>query len=115
MTDLHWDTKISEVISNKIMVRGYRIEELMGNVSFSQAIWLVLMGELPDEKLSKLLDVILVSCIDHGAAAHCTLTARMSATTGASVSAAVGGGAAAVFGSGPTIMSDRSEPAATIG
>ena len=92
MSDHHWDTKVTDVAPNKVMVRGYRIDELMGKISFAQAIWLILMGELPDGKLSKLLEVIFVSSIDHGASPPSCLTARTVASTGASLSASVATG-----------------------
>jgi citrate synthase len=92
MGDNHWDTKVTDVGPNKVMVRGYRIDELMGRVSFAQAIWLILMGELPDEKLTKLLEVIFVSSIDHGASPPSCLAARTVASTGASLSASVAAG-----------------------
>lgn len=92
MGDNHWDTKITDVAPNKVMVRGYRIDELMGKVSFSQAVWLILMGELPDERLTRLLEIIFVSSIDHGASPPSCLAARTVASTGASLSASVAAG-----------------------
>jgi citrate synthase len=92
MGDNHWDTKITDVAPNKVAVRGYRIDELMGKVSFAQAIWLILMGEIPDEKLTKLLEIIFVSSIDHGASPPSCLAARTVASTGASLSASVAAG-----------------------
>ena len=92
MGENHWDTKVTDVAPNKVMVRGYRIDELMGKVSFAQAIWLILMGELPDERLTKLLEVIFVSSIDHGASPPSCLAARTVASTGASLSASVAAG-----------------------
>ncbi len=92
MSDLHWETKLSLATRNKIIVRGYRIEELMGRVTFTQAIWLDLMGELPDEKLTRLLDVIFVSCIDHGPSSTSCIAARTTASTGATLSASVATG-----------------------
>jgi len=92
MSDLHWDTRVTEIAPNKVMVRGYRIDELMGRVTFAQAIWLILMGELPDEKLTKLLDVIFVSSIDHGSSPPSCLAARTVASTGAGLSASVAAG-----------------------
>jgi citrate synthase len=92
MADLHWDSKITEVQPNKLKVRGYPIDELMGKVSFAQAIWLILMGELPNEKLGKLLEIIFVSSIDHGVTPPSCLAARTVASTGASLSASVAAG-----------------------
>jgi len=92
MSEYHWDTKVTDVEPNKVMVRGYPIDDLMGKASFAQAIWLILMGELPDENLTKLLEVIFVSSIDHGASPPSCLAARTVASTGASLSASVAAG-----------------------
>ncbi|MEO0250530.1 MAG: citryl-CoA lyase, partial [candidate division WOR-3 bacterium] len=66
MSDLHWKTGITEVRPNKIRVRGYALDELMGNITFSQAIYLVLKGELPSTDVGRLVDAIFVSSVDHG-------------------------------------------------
>ncbi len=97
MGELHWKTKITKVEPNKIVVRGYRIDELMGRVSFAQAIYLILKGELPDEKTGKLIDAILVSSIDHGATPPSTLAARTIASTGSPLNAALAGGILAIY------------------
>ena len=54
-----WKTAITKVEPNKITVRGYSIDNLMGNVSFAQAIHLVLKGELPSESAGRMLDAVL--------------------------------------------------------
>ncbi|MDH4272336.1 MAG: citryl-CoA lyase, partial [Candidatus Aminicenantes bacterium] len=82
MTDeLHWKTGITSVQPNKVRLRGYPIDELMGKISFSQAIYLVLKGELPSPEVGKLLDAIFVSSVDHGAGPPSVLTARTVAST----------------------------------
>ncbi|MFO7867384.1 MAG: hypothetical protein R6V02_11335, partial [Candidatus Aminicenantes bacterium] len=47
MSDLHWKTAVSDVKPNKILIRGYPLDQLMGKVTFSQGIYLVLKGEMP--------------------------------------------------------------------
>ena len=42
-----WDTSIIDIHPGKISMRGYPIEELIGNVTFPEMIWLMLRGELP--------------------------------------------------------------------
>ena len=59
-------TEIAWVEDGRILVRGYRLEELIGRLSFADAIYLVLRGELPDEARSRLFEAILVSVVDHG-------------------------------------------------
>jgi len=92
MSDLHWDTKITQVTPTRIAVRGYSIDDLMGKASFAQAVWLVLMGEIPDDRLTRLLEAILVATIDHGPAPPSCLATRTVASTGASLSASVAAG-----------------------
>ena len=92
MGELQWKTAITKIEPNKIMVRGYPIDKLMGKITFSQAIYLVLKGELPDEKVGKMMDVILTASIDHGATPPSTLAAITSAATGAPMNAALAAG-----------------------
>jgi citrate synthase len=92
MSEHAWTTGITKVLPNEVRLRGYRIEELMGRVSFSQAVFLALTGELPGEKVGRLLDAILVASVDHGPGAPSALAARTSASTGAPPNAAVAAG-----------------------
>lgn len=87
-----WQSSISNVAPNEIRVRGYRIDELIGNVSFGSAIYLVLMGELPGREVGSLLDAMLISSIDHGPVTPSTLAARTAASTGAPLNAALAAG-----------------------
>jgi succinyl-CoA synthetase alpha subunit len=89
---LHWTTAITEIKPNEIRLRGYRIDELMGRISLSQAIYLALTGELPTPEVGALLDAIFVSSIDHGATPPSTLAARTVASTGAPLNAALAAG-----------------------
>jgi succinyl-CoA synthetase alpha subunit len=90
--NLHWKTAITKVAPNEIRLRGYRIDELMGQVSFSQAIYLAITGKLPTPEVGRVLDAIFVASIDHGATPPSALAARTSASTGAPFNAAVAAG-----------------------
>jgi succinyl-CoA synthetase alpha subunit len=91
-----WNTAITRVEPNKVAVRGYNIAELMGRISFSAAVYLILTGELPSPAVARLLDAILVSSIDHGATPPSALAARTVASTGATLSASVAAGIASI-------------------
>ncbi len=93
-----WPTAITRIERNKILVRGYPLDEMMGRVSFGEAICLVLTGELPSPDVGRLIEALLVSAVDHGATPPSTLAARNVATTGAPVRAATAAGVLA-FGS----------------
>lgn len=92
MSDLAWTTAITEIKPNEVRLRGYRIDELMGEITFAQAIFLALRGELPSPEIGRLVDAMLVSSIDHGATPPSALAARTAASTGAPLNAAVATG-----------------------
>lgn len=91
-SDEAWRTAITHIEPNRILVRGYALDELMGRVSFADAIYLLLQGELPPPAISRMITAILVSSVDHGAMPPSTLVARNVATTGAPLRAAVAAG-----------------------
>jgi citrate synthase len=92
MSEMHWTTAITDVKPNELRLRGYRVDELMGNVSFGQTVYLALTGELPTAEVGKLMDAMLVSSIDHGATPPSALAARSAASTGAPLNAAIAAG-----------------------
>ncbi len=92
MTDLSWNTAITEIKPNEVRLRGYRIDDLMGSISFAEAVYLAIKGDLPTAEVSKMMNAILVSSIDHGASPPSALAARTVASTGAPLNAAVAAG-----------------------
>lgn len=77
-----WRTSIIDMEPGKIVFRGHPIEELIGNVSFPQMIWLMVQGRLPSEAEAKLFESALVAGVDHGPQAPSIAAARMAATCG---------------------------------
>lgn len=96
MADKEWATAISSISPNEIRVRGYRLDDLMGGVSFGEAVYLVLRGELPGAAVGRLVEAMLVASIDHGVTPPSTLAVRNAASTGAGLNAAIASGALAV-------------------
>jgi citrate synthase len=96
MGEPSWRSALTEVAPNRVSVRGYPLEALIGRVTFAAAVYLLLRGELPSEPAAALIDAILVSSVDHGASPPSTLAARTVASTGASLSASVAAGVLAV-------------------
>ncbi|HEX9653933.1 MAG TPA: citryl-CoA lyase [bacterium] len=96
MSDLKWKTAITKIKPNEVRLRGYRIDELMGRVSFGQSVYLALKGELPGENVGKIIDAILVSSIDHGASPPSALAAMTVASAGSPLNAAVASGILAI-------------------
>ena len=87
-----WTTALTHIEPNRIAIRGYPIDELLGRVNFGEAIYLLLTGELPTPSMARLIDAMLVAFIDHGVTPPSTLAARNAATTGASVRSAIAAG-----------------------
>ena len=90
--DRRWRTAITRIEPNAIEIRGYPVDELMGRISFAEAIYLILRGELPTPSMGRLFSAVLVSSIDHGVTPPSTLAARHVATAGAPLRAAVAAG-----------------------
>ena len=96
MKEETWKTAITKVEPNKLLLRGYRIDELMGNITFAQAVFLAIKGELPSEKEARMIDAMLVSSIDHGVTPPSCLSARTIASAGSPLNAALAGGILAI-------------------
>ena len=88
----YWRTALTCIEPNKILVRGFPLDELMGRLTFGEAIYLLMMGEVPSPGIGSLMEAMLVSFIDHGATPPSTLAARNTATTGAPLRACVAAG-----------------------
>ena len=84
-----WDTSIIDVQPGKIGIRGYAIQDLIGNVRFPDMIWLMLRGELPTREQSDLMEAALVPGVDHGPHAPSIAIARMAVTCGLPVNGAM--------------------------
>ena len=91
-----WKTAITKIEPNKVLLKGYRIDELMGRITFAQGVFLTIKGELPNEKEAKMIDAMLVSSIDHGVTPPSCLAARTIASAGAPLNAALAGGILAI-------------------
>jgi citrate synthase len=87
-----WRTAIIHMEPGRIDIRGRPIEELIGSVSFSQMIWLMLRGELPGQDEATLFEAALVAAVDHGPQAPSIAAARMAATCGVGLNNAMATG-----------------------
>ena len=84
-----WTTEIIDMAPGQIRFRGHPIQELIGNVSFAQMIWLMTRGDLPTERQAALLECALVGAVDHGPQAPSIAAARMAVTCGLSLNGAM--------------------------
>src|ERR1700679_3243618 len=97
-------TAISGSNPEVIIVRGYDLAaDLVGHVSFTEHLWLLITGNRPSESQRRMLDATLVAIAEHGlvpsvAAARMTLAAAPEALQGA-VAAGLLGCGSVIFGS----------------
>ncbi len=77
-----WRTSLIDMKPGQITFRGNAIEDLIGNVSFPQMIWLMVRGDLPSYAQARLFEAALVAGVDHGPQAPSIAAARMAATCG---------------------------------
>jgi citrate synthase len=92
MSEETWSQPITKIEPNKVRVRGYRIDQLMGRVPFAHVVYLVLKGELPTEAQGRVMDAILVSSVDHGGTPPSALAARTVTSGGAPLTTGIAAG-----------------------
>jgi citryl-CoA lyase len=89
-----WETNISSS-GRDAVIRGEDLEDVM-DMQFANAIWLLLKGEKPSEKESKIFNTILSSSIDHGVGNPSTVSARTVQSGGNDMNTSVAGGVLAL-------------------
>jgi citrate synthase len=92
-----WRTALVDARDGEIWLRGRNVTSLMRGATFTDTIFLLHSGRLPDERERRLLDAILTASADHGSGAPSCATARLAASGNRqSYSAAVAAGILAI-------------------
>ena len=96
MADMHhYVTAISQIVSNEtdeeVVVRGHCLSDLIRNASFSDAVFLMLAGQMPSEGQSRTLDALFTACVDHGVT-PAAMIGRAFASYGTTVPQAIAAG-----------------------
>jgi citrate synthase len=84
-----WTTSIIDIEPGRIHVRGYPIQQLIGQLGFAEMVWLMLRGDLPDQRQAALLEAAMVAGVDHGPHAPSIAISRMAVTCGLPVNGAM--------------------------
>src|SRR5210317_1218674 len=92
MTDVAdwWQTDIIDMAPGQIRLRGFAIEDLIGNIGFAEMVWLMTRGTRPDAAQAALFEAALVSAVDHGPQAPSIAAARMAVSCGLPLNNAMG-------------------------
>jgi citrate synthase len=92
---LERETSISRVVSEgaeeEVIVRGHRLSDLIGRISFAEMMFLLLRGDLATPAHARVLDALLVAPAEHGSAPP-SMVSRCFALYGTNIQAAVAGG-----------------------
>lgn len=84
-----WTTGIIDIEPGRIHVRGYPIQQLIGELRFPEMVWLMLRGEVPGRRQAALLEAAMVAGVDHGPHAPSIAISRMAVTCGLPVNGAM--------------------------
>jgi citrate synthase len=87
----HWRTSIAYKTQPKIVIRGYDLNELVGNLDLAEMAYLVWQGELPSEAHGRMLNAIMVCLAEH-AFSPSAASARFIASGGVPLHVGVAGG-----------------------
>ena len=91
----HWRTGIAWKNRERIVVRGYDVNQLTGRLDFGAMVHLVLRGDLPTTAQARMVNAMMVSLAEH-AMSPSSATARFATSGGADLNAAVAAGVAAI-------------------
>lgn len=91
-----WNTAITGMFNNESYIRGYKLSEMIKKKTFSQAVFLILKGELPTKSQEKMMDAILISTIDNGLGPPSVTAARIVQSAGNQLNSSVAAGILAV-------------------
>ena len=97
--DGYWTTKIGWAAEGRILVRGYRAEELIRHATFAEAAYLVIRGDLPSEVQAAALDAVFRSGLDQAFINSAVPAARFAASAAPESPAAAIAAGVIAFGS----------------
>lgn len=72
----YWKTSVSDVEESSVFIRGYDLGQLIGEVSFASATYLLVRGRLPTPGESKIMEAVLCSVLDYSLKKPGTAAAR---------------------------------------
>ncbi|MGW5715264.1 citryl-CoA lyase [Amycolatopsis sp. NPDC003865] len=83
----YWTSQVSAITDDKVYVRGYDLEDLIGELSFTSAVFLLIRGHLPTPGQARVLDGVLSAVLDYGLEKPGTVAARFAVSANPSMAA----------------------------
>ncbi|GAB3001477.1 citryl-CoA lyase [Streptomyces pseudoechinosporeus] len=74
--DAYWTSAVSRVTEDKVYVRSYDLEDLIGQIPFTAAIFLMVRGRVPTPRETRVLDAVLSGVLDYALEKPGTVAAR---------------------------------------
>jgi len=87
LQETYWTSRVSAVTAEKVFIRGYDLEDLIGDLPFTAATYLLIRGELPTPAQVRVLDGVLSAVLDYGLEKPGTVAARFAASANPSMAA----------------------------
>jgi len=87
---MSWSTGIAQVTKDDVIIRGHRLSELVGSVTYSDMAFILIRGDKPTAAERSMLDAILVTLADHGISPS-SIIARTLASCGTPIQASLAG------------------------
>jgi citryl-CoA lyase len=75
-----YTSAISEVGFHKITIRGYPLQDIIRQLTFTEVVFLTIRGELPTKAQARVMDAVLCGIVDHSLFAPTGLAARVIAS-----------------------------------
>jgi citryl-CoA lyase len=76
----YWTTRISRAEGGRIWVRGYPLEEIVEKLSYVEAMWLLLRGELPTREQADIWELTMKVAMDQQFISSAACAARFVAS-----------------------------------
>jgi citrate synthase len=93
----YWTSTVSRIDGDRVRIRGYDLEELIGGQTFTASAFLLLRGRLPTPDEVRALDAVLNAVLDYALEKPGTVAARYTVSANPSM---VAGMAAAILAVG---------------
>ena len=99
-----FQTKITELNDKEIWVRGYPLREMIGNMTYSECVFLTFLNRLPKKNEAKMFDAVLSSMMSYTARAPNMLVGRFLVSVNPQVTLGL---AASLCCAGPSTISPQ--------
>lgn len=95
-SDPYWRSEVSRVTREKVFIRGYDLEDLVGGLPFTAAAFLLIKGRLPNPRETRVLDAVLTAVLDYSLRKPGTVAARYVVSANPSMAAGLAAATMAV-------------------